>query len=255
MVNTDIKDWIAAPDLLTDRIILITGAGSGIGRATATAFARHGATVILLGRTVRKLESVYDEIEDAGGPQAAIYPLDLCGATPQDYENLAVTIRKEFGRLDGLLHNAALLGALAPLTHFDTELWFQSIQVNLTAPFLLTRACLELLVQSGDASNVFTSDETGRQGRAYWGAYGIAKAGVECMMQILADETETNTRIRVNSIDPGPVRSALRTLAYPGENPGKLPLPDAVVPVYLYLMGPDSRGVTGQQFDARAFPG
>ena len=248
-------DWTPAPDLLKDRIILVTGAGDGIGRACARACAAHGATVILLGRTIRKLELVYDEIEQAGHPQPAIYPLNLEGATAKDYEDLATTLKQEFGRLDGLLHNAAMLGTLTPIAHYDVELWYKSIQVNLNAPFLLTQACLALLMDSPDASVVFTSDRVGRHGRAYWGAYGIAKAGIEGLMQTLADELETNTRVRVNSIDPGAVRTAMRALAYPGEDPNRLPAPEDIVNPYLYLLSGEGRDLTGRQFMAQGEEG
>lgn len=246
-------EYTPPPDLLSGRIILITGAGDGIGRAAALACAAHGATVVLLGRTIRKLEETYDQIERAGHPQAAIYPMNLEGATPKDYDDLAATLDTEFGRLDGLLHNAALLGALSPIVHQDVELWFKVMQVNLNAPFLLTRACLGLLMKSPDASVLFTSDSVGRQGRAYWGAYGVSKFGIEGLSQILAQEMETNTTVRVNTINPGPTRTRLRTNAYPGENALTLPTPESLMPAYLYLLGPDSRGVTGRQFDAQNF--
>lgn len=245
------KDYQARPDLLKDRIILVTGAGDGIGAAAARSFAAHGATVILLGRTTRKLEQVYDAIEAAGHPQPAIYPMNLEGAAPKDYIDLANTIEKEFGRLDGLLHNASLLGTLTPLSQYDLEQWGKVMQVNLNAPYLMTRACLELLKNSDDASLVFTSSSVGRQGRAYWGAYGISKAGIENMMQIWADELESNTHIRVNSINPGATRTSMRTRAYPGEDPASNPAPDAIMASYLYLLGPDSKGQTGQQFNAQ----
>ena len=240
-------------DLLSNRVILITGAGDGIGRAVALACAAHGATVVLLGRTIGKLEAVYDEIERAGHPQPAIYPMNLEGSTPKDYDDLASTLDREFGRLDGLLHNAAILGGLAPLAHQDVELWFKVLQVNLNAPFLLTRACLSLLMKSADASVIFTSDRVGRTGRAYWGAYGVSKFGIEGMSQMLAQELEANTSVRVNSLDPGAVRTRLRTLAYPGENVLSNPAPETIVAPYLYLLGPDSKGITGRQFAAQTF--
>lgn len=246
------QDYNPSPDLLKERVILVTGAGDGIGRAAAKSFAAHGATVVLLGRTLRKLEAVYDEIESAGQPQPAIYPMNLEGATPKDYEDMTATLEQEFGHLDGLLHNAAILGALAPIAQYDVETWYKVMQVNLNAPFLLTRACLPLLLKSEDASVVFTSDRVGRQGRAYWGAYGVSKFGVEGMMQILADELENRPNIRVNSLAPGPLRTTLRARAYPAESPERLPLPESVMPLYLYLMGADSRGTTGQSFDAQA---
>lgn len=245
------QDYTPAPDLLRERVILITGAGDGIGAAAAQSFAAHGATVILLGRTIRKLEAVYDAIEQAGHPQPAIYPMNLEGASPKDYEDLANTLEKEFGRLDGLLHNAGLLGTLTPLGQYELETWSKVMQVNLNAPYLMTRALLELLRQSEDASVVFTSSSVGRQGRAYWGAYGISKAAVENMMQIWADELEANTPVRCNSIDPGAVRTGMRARAYPGEDPARLPEPAAIMNTYLYLMGADSKGITGQQFNAQ----
>ncbi len=245
------KDYQPRPDLLAGRVILITGAGDGIGAAAARACAAHGATVILLGRTTRKLEAVYDAIEEAGHPQAAIYPMNLEGAAPKDYEDLATTIEQEFGRLDGLLHNASLLGPLTPLGQYDIEQWSKVMQVNLNAPFLLTQACLELLKKSQDASVIFTSSSVGRQGRAYWGAYAIAKAANENMMQIWADELEANTGVRVNSLNPGATRTSMRAHAYPGEDPNTLPRPDEILATYLYLLGPDSKGVSGQQFNAQ----
>jgi NAD(P)-dependent dehydrogenase (short-subunit alcohol dehydrogenase family) len=245
------KAYQASPDLLKDRIILVTGAGDGIGAAAAKACAAHGATVILLGRTTRKLEKVYDEIEAAGDPTPAIYPMNLEGAAPKDYADMAETIENEFGRLDGLLHNASLLGTLTPLGQYNLEQWVKVMQVNLNAPYLMTCACLELLKKSDDASLLFTSSSVGRKGRAYWGAYGVSKAAIENMMQTWADELENNTSIRVNSINPGATRTAMRAKAYPGEDPSVNPYPSEIMNAYLYLLGPDSKGVTGQQFDAQ----
>lgn len=241
-------NWQPQDGLLDKRIILITGAATGIGAAAARRCAAAGATVILLDKMVRGLEQIYDEIESAGSPQPAIYPMNLEGASEKDYTELAATIEREFGRLDGLLHNAAMLGALVPMAHFESELWYKIMQINLNAPFLITRACLELLMKSDDASVVFNSDAVGRHGKAYWGAYGVSKAGLENLMQILADEMEANTSVRFNSYDPGPVATALRAIAYPGEAPGKVPEPDEVVDPLLYLLSGDSRKITGQQF-------
>lgn len=245
-------DYSPPRDLLKERVILITGAGDGIGRAAALAFAGHGATVILLGRTLAKLESVYDTLEERGCPQPAIFPLNLESATVQDYWALADAIEREFGRLDGLLHNAAQLALLSRIDDYDPETWDKVLQVNLTAPFLLTQASLPLIRRSQDASVIFTSDRVGRKGKAYWGAYGVSKFGVEGLMQILAEETENSGNIRVNSIAPGPTRTNLRAHAYPGEDATRLPAPDSLMSVYLYLMGPDSKGTTGQAFDALA---
>jgi len=241
-------NWSPGNNSLRDRVILVTGAGSGIGAAVARQCATQGASVILLDKVVRNLEQVYDRIEASGAPQPAIYPVDLEGASEKDYFDLSATLEKEFGRLDGLLHNAALLGALIPMVHFETELWYRILQINLNAPYLLTRACLPLLMQSPDASIVFAADQAGRQGKAYWGAYGVSKAAAENLMQILADELEANTSVQVNSFDPGPVATVMRSQVYPGEDPGKLPQPDDVTAPFLYLLGPDSRGITGKQF-------
>ena len=240
--------WTAAPDLLKNRTILVTGAANGIGRALVNAIAARGASTILLDKDVHGLELAYDEIVALGHPEPALYPLDLQGATADDYAALAATLEKEYSGLDGLVHNAAQLGALVPLANFEDEMWFQTLQVNLNAPYLLTTACLGLMNLSADASIIFSSDTSGRQGKAYWGAYGVSKAGLEGFMQILADELEANTPIRVNSIDPGPVRTGLRRLAYPGEDAATLNAPEDVVDPFLYLLGPDSRGITGQQF-------
>ncbi len=241
------------PGLLSGRTILITGAGDGIGRAAALACAEHGASVILLGRTAGKLEKVYDEIEDRGWPQAAILPLDLAQATPAHYDQLTQTVEQEFGRLDGLLHNAADAGTLTPVELYEPETWYRVMQVNLNAAWLLTRTCMPLLRKSDDASIVFTTADVGRRARAYWGAYGVACFGLEGLMQILAVELDSQERLRANSLDPGAVRTRMRARCYPGEDAATLPAPEDIMPAYLYLLGPDSRGVNGQALSARDF--
>lgn len=249
---TIMQDYQAPLDLLKDKVILVTGAGSGIGQAAAKSFAAHGATVILLGRTIKKLEDVYDEIEAAGYPQAAIYPMNLEGAVEKDYDDMAATIEKEFGRLDGILHNAALLGTITPIEQYDANEWAKLMQVNLNAPFMMTQALISLLRESDDASVIFTSSSVGRKGRAYWGAYSVSKFGVEGLMQVLADELEDeHNNIRVNSINPGATRTNMRAHAFPAENPIHNPLPEDIMAIYLYLMGKDSVGVTGQALDAQ----
>ena len=244
-------DYTPAKDLLKDRVILVTGAGAGIGRTVAKGLGAHGATVILLGRTTRKLESVYDEILAAGGPLPGIYPMDLMGAEYTDYEEMVGALDKEYGRLDGLLHNAGILGERAPIEHHEIHIWQQVLQVNLTAPFLLTKACLELLYKSPDASVVFTASGVGRKARAYWGAYAVSKYGIEALSLMLADETEFRSTLRANSLNPGAVRTAMRRQAFPAEDLTTLKTPEDILPDYLYLLGPDSKGVTGQQFDAQ----
>ncbi|HKT33073.1 MAG TPA: YciK family oxidoreductase [Gammaproteobacteria bacterium] len=242
--------YIPATDVLKERVILVTGAGDGIGRAVAKGIAAHAATVVLLGKTIKKLESVYDEIMQAGGPMPGIYPMDLRGATFKDYQDLAAVLDKEYGRLDGLLHNAGMLGERAPIEHHEVQIWQQVMQVNLTAPFLLTQACLPLLYKSPDASVVFTASSVGRKPRAYWAAYAVSKAGLEALSAMLADETEFRGTLRVNSLNPGAVRTAMRRLAFPAEDRSQLRVPEQLLPAYLYLLGPDSRGVTGRQFEA-----
>lgn len=236
---------VDSPELLKDRVILVTGAGAGIGRVAARRFAAAGATVVLLGRTTRKLEQVYDEIEKAGSPQPAIFPLNLEGATPKDYDDLARVLETEFGRLDGLLHNAAFFPGLTPIAHYNPETWYRVMQVNLNGPLLLTQALLGLLNQPEDASIIFTIDDYAA-GKAYWGAYGVAKGGIQTLMQMLADELETNTAIRVNAIDPGPARTDLRLLAYPAGDQSQWADPETLMDVYLYLMSAESKALNGQ---------
>ncbi|WP_067517959.1 YciK family oxidoreductase [Endozoicomonas ascidiicola] len=237
--------------LLNDEVILITGAGSGIGKAAALTFARHGATVILLGRDIKKLESVYDEIESNQWPMPAIFPLNLETATDHDYANLAETIENEFGHLDGVLHNASLLGELKPIGQYPTETWNRILQVNLTAGFMLTREMLPLLRQSKTASVIFTSSGVGHKGRANWGAYSVSKFATEGLMQVLADEEDGVSSIRFNSINPGGTRTAMRASAFPGENPENLPTAEEIMPVYLYLMGDESQSTSGRAFHAQ----
>lgn len=246
------QDYQAPADLLKDRIIMVTGAGSGIGRTAAKTYAAHGATVILVGRTVSKLESVYDEIEAAGHPKPAIVPLNFEGAAVKEYEELAMTIEDNFDRLDGLLHNAAILGKRSPVELYDPEIWAKVMQVNATAPFLLSRAMIPLLRKSDDASVIFTSSGVGRKAKAYWGAYAVSKFAIEGLSQLLADELDDDRHnVRVNSLNPGATRTNMRATAYPAENPNQNLRPEELMPVYLYLMGRDSGDLNGQQLDAQ----
>ncbi len=240
------QNYSPEKNLLKDKIILVTGAAEGIGKGVSLAYAKYGATVILLDKNISKLEKIYDQIEQDNCPQPAIYPMDLAGASIKDYEDLANNIENEFGRLDGILHNAALLGSLMPIAQYDFELWSKVMQINLHAPYLLSRCCLSLLSQGDSSSIIFTADDVGNHGKAYWGAYAISKAAVTNLMQIMADELEENTPIRVNSINPGIVSTALRAAAYPGEDPNRLTQVDDIVASYVYLMGKDSSQINGQ---------
>jgi NAD(P)-dependent dehydrogenase (short-subunit alcohol dehydrogenase family) len=244
-------DYQATQKLLQERIILVTGAGDGIGRAAAFSFAGKGATVILLGLTLSKLEATYDAIEAAGYPQPAIYPLNLESATQTEYAELAQTLNREFGQLHGILHNAALLGQRTPLENYETEVWHQVMQVNVNAGFMLTQALLPLLAIPADASVLFTSSDVGRVGKAYWGAYSVSKFATEGLAQILAQELEKTSNIRVNVINPGATRTNMRAKAYPGEDPNRNPTAGDIMLLYLYLMGPDSIGTNGQSLDAQ----
>ena len=238
-------------DALRDRVILVTGAGDGIGRAVSLALADHGATVILLGRTQEKLENVYDIIKERGGPEPAMAPVNLEVVTPPNCEELAQQFGNEFGRLDGLLHNASMLGDITPLEQYDYDTWLSVMHVNLQSCFYLTRATLPLLRRSEDASVVFTSSSVGRKARAFWGAYAVSKFATEGLMQLLADEEENISTVRANSLNPGATRTQMRKLAYPGEDPERLPRPEDIVAPYLYLLGPDSREVNGMALDAQ----
>lgn len=242
----DLKNYNASRELLQNRVILVTGAGQGVGRTAALAYAAHGATVILHGRNVEKLESVYDEIEEQGGAQPAIFPLDLEKAGDKDFAAMAQAIKLQLGRLDGILHNAALLFNLTPLDAQTLEQWLALLRVNLIAPAALTRACLPLLKASADASVIMTSDTHGHVPAAYWGGFAVAKAGIEALVKIQAQEWELLSNLRINVLVPGPVHTPQRTRTHPGEVKQSLRQPQDLMPYYLYLMGPDSKAVSGE---------
>ncbi|MDP6654017.1 MAG: YciK family oxidoreductase [Gammaproteobacteria bacterium] len=246
-------DYLAPADLLEGKSILITGASDGIGRACANCFANHGATVILLGRSQSKLEAVYDEIEKEQPGKVIIHPIDFATAQADDYKLLADSLGQQFGSLDGLLHNAALLGPRNPIEFYPDQDWQQLMQVNVNAAFYLTKALLPALSNSVDARLLFTSSSVGRVGRAYWGAYVVSKFAVEGLMQILADELVNTSSIRVNSLNPGGTRTAMRRSAYPAEDPQTQPTAESLMPVYLYLLSPAAQTIHGQALNARDF--
>lgn len=248
----DPRQLTPAPDELRGRVIAITGAGDGIGRAIALACSAHGAETILIGRTVAKLQAVYDRIVAAGSPEPTIAPLNLENASAREYDTLAAATMERYGRLDGLVHNAGLLGDLAPIEQYDVPLWCRVLHVNVTAAFALTQVMLPVLRASQDARVLFTTSNVGRRGRAYWGAYAVSKFAIEGLSQVLADELDGTTHIRVNAINPGRTRTAMRRKAYPAEALESLPLPESIVAPYVVLLGPQSAAVTGGSFDAQA---
>jgi len=247
----DPRTHIPAPAELAGRVIAITGASDGIGRAVALACARHQATVILIGRNERKLEAVHAEVGASGAPEASIAVLDLERALAADYDRVADAVLERYGRLDGLLHNAALLGSLSPIEHYDVPTWCRVLHVNVTAAFALTQVLLPALKKSADASVLFTASTVGRQGRAYWGAYAVSKFALEGLSQVLSAELEGISRVRVNTLNPGRARTAMRRQAYPAEDIATLPLPAALTAPYIALLGPASRGISGGSFDAQ----
>lgn len=241
----------ALSTFLEGKIILVTGASDGLGRAAALSYARHGATLILLGRNEEKLNAVYDEIEREGGKQPAVMVLDLMKADDNSYQEVANTLAKEFGRLDGLLHSAGATAQIMPLEYTTMETWERLFKVNLTAGYALTRYCLPLLRNAKQASVIFTSSTAGRELRAFWGPYALSKHGVENLVTLFHAELHSTTRIRVNSLNPGPCATALRRVIFPAEDPSIRPKPEDLMAPYLYLMGDDSAHENGKQFNAQ----
>ena len=245
MNNQELLQYLPEEDLLKDRVILVTGAGTGIGRAISLAYARYGATVILLGKTLKELEYVYDEIEEAGYPEPAIYPLNMEGATGKDYQDMANTFKEKLGGLDGIVLNAGWLAAYMPFTEYDAETWSKTLNVNLHANFLIVQTCLPLLEAAKDPAIIFSAHDSLK---AYNGAFGIAKAGTQAMMDILADEYDIDDNfIRINSIDSGPLRTQMRKMNFPGEDLESLAMPESIVGPYLYFMGSDAGKRTAEK--------
>ena len=244
--HEQIRTYQPSPDCLEGKTILVTGAGDGIGRVAALTYAKYGATVLLLGKTISKLESVYDEIESQGGKQPAMLPMNLESASYAEMQQLENLINKEIGQLDGILHNAGVLGELTPLEMYDVDIFSQVMTVNFTSVFMLTQALLPLIKAANNGSVVFTSSSVGTTPRAFWGAYALSKQGVEGMSDIFTQETQATTNLRFNCINPGATRTNMRVHAYPGENPMSLKTPEALMPSYVCLMSDDSIGVRGQ---------
>jgi NAD(P)-dependent dehydrogenase (short-subunit alcohol dehydrogenase family) len=250
-LSIDPRSYACPENILRDRIILITGSSDGIGKELALRAAALGAQVILHGRSVAKLEKVYDAIEEIpDAPRPSIAVLDLESANAQSYETLANSIADEFGRLDGLVHNASILGDRYSIEQYDAVTWQKVMHVNVTAAFALTQVLLPLLKESEDPSVIFTSSGVGRTGKAYWGAYAVSKFATEGLSQVLADE-HSHGALRSNCVNPGATRTNMRLAAYPAEDREQLKRPEEILAPYVYLLGPDSKGVTGQSFDAQ----
>jgi len=240
-ISTDYK---ITKNELKDKVVLVTGANRGFGRAMTLDLAKAGATVIMLGRDLSSLETVYDEVVDLGYQEPVLYPFDLEGATPEHYEQLQANLLENFGKLDGLIHNAGIIGTMMPIEQYDIKLWYSTMQINVNAPFMLTQFLIPVLNKSNDARVIFLSSSVGRDARAYWGAYGVSKFAIEGLSKTLSEELE-KTNIRVNSLDPKRMRTKMRQIAYPAENADKNPLPESLSPAIVYLMSEATKGLNG----------
>lgn len=250
MPVNQLRRYQTKPNLLAGRTIIVTGAGDGLGRSAARTFAAHAADLILIGRTRSKLEQVNDEIRDVYGRDSLIVPLDLATLNEQLIEDLRTGLAESYEKIDGLLHNAGVLGPKTTLEHYPITAWMNAFEVNVHSTLKLTQSVLPIMKNSPDASIIFTSSGLSKTGRAYWGSYCATKFALEGLMEVLAEELSTTTDIRVNSLNPGAVRTAMRAQAFPAEDPQTLPHPDERMSAYLYLMGPDSKGITRQSFYA-----
>ena len=239
-------DYQVTKGELTDKVILVTGANRGFGRAMTLDLAKAGATVIMLGRDLGSLESVYDEVTDLGYQEPVLYPLDLEGATPEHYEQLQANLLENFDQLDGLIHNASIIGTMMPIEQYDIKLWYSTMQINVNAVFMLTQFLIPVLNKSDDARILFLSSSVGRSARAYWGAYGVSKFAIEGLSKTLSEELE-KTNIRVNSLDPKRMRTKMRQTAYPAENAENNPLPQECSPAIVYLMSEQTKSLNGEQ--------
>lgn len=243
-------EFIAKENCLQNKTILVTGAGDGIGKVAAINYAKYGATVLLLGKTVSKLEQVFDDIVNAGYPEPAIIPLDMKGATAKHYQDMVSTIMDQFQNLDGALLNASILGELTPFTQISSQIWDDIMQINVTAQMKLAQALIPAMVKSSASSLIFTTSGVGNKGRAFWGPYSVSKFANEGMMQVIADEYEGSS-LRTNAINPGATKTQMRATAFPAEDKSLIATPEEIMPVYLYLMSDDSVSVNGQRLNAQ----
>ena len=240
------RDHIFKDGELKDKVILVTGANRGFGLAITMDLSKAGATVIMLGRDLGSLEHAYDAVVDAGYKEPILYPLDLEGATPENYQELQDNVLEKFDKLDGLIHNAAILGAQMPIEHYDIKLWYSTLQINLSAPFLLTQFLIPALLKSDDARILFLSSSVGREAKAYWGAYSVSKFGIEGFAKTLSEELE-KTKISVNTVNPGKLRTEMRRTAYPAEDSSGVPLPEEKSSAIVYLLSSMSPKMNGEQ--------
>ncbi|MDC1418292.1 SDR family NAD(P)-dependent oxidoreductase [Candidatus Thioglobus sp.] len=240
------RDHIFKDGELKDKVILVTGANRGFGLAITMDLSKAGATVIMLGRDLGSLEYAYDAVVDAGYNEPILYPLDLEGATPENYQELQDNVLEKFDKLDGLIHNAAILGAQMPIEQYDIKLWYSTLQINLSAPFMLTQFLIPALVKSEDARILFLSSSVGREARAYWGAYSVSKSGIEGFAKTLSEELE-KTNISVNTVDPGKLRTEMRRTAYPAEDSSTVPMPEEKSAAIVYLLSNLSPKMNGEQ--------
>ena len=240
------KNYKVKQNELNSKVILVTGANKGFGLAISMDLAKAGATVIMLGRDLSSLEYAYDAVVDAGYKEPILYPLDLEGASPENYQELQDNIIEKFNRLDGLIHNAAILGTQMPIDQYDIKLWYSTLQINLSAPFMLTQFLIPALKKSDDARILFLSSSVGRKARAYWGAYSVSKFGLEGLAMTLSEELE-KTKIKVNTINPGKIRTEMRRTAYPAEDASTLPKPEEKSSVIVYLLSKEAERINGEQ--------
>ena len=240
------RDHIFKDGELKDKVILVTGANRGFGLAITMDLSKAGATVIMLGRDLGSLEYAYDAVVDAGYKEPILYPLDLEGATPENYQDLQDNVLEKFDKLDGLIHNAAILGAQMPIEQYDIKLWYSTLQINLSAPFMLTQFLIPALAKSEDARILFLSSSVGREARAYWGAYSVSKFGIEGFAKTLSEELE-KTNISVNTVNPGKLRTEMRRTAYPAEDSSTVPMPEEKSAAIVYLLSNLSPKMNGEQ--------
>lgn len=239
------SNYAVVPGELKDKVVLVTGANRGFGLAVTLDLAKAGATVIMLGRDLGSLEYAYDAVVDAGFEEPILYPLDLEGATPENYQELQDNILEKFGKLDGLIHNAAILGTQMPIEQYDIKLWYSTLQINLSAPFMLTQFLIPVLSKSDDARIIFLSSSVGREAKAYWGAYSVSKFGIEGFAKTLSEELE-KTKISVNTLNPGKLRTEMRRTAYPAEDASTIPLPEEKSAAIVYLLSSLSPKINGK---------